>query len=342
MGKAYARVAALAVVAVLAATFAQQASAAGTYVALGDSIAAGWGASNQATKGYVGVLGAALGVGSPFNFGVAAQTSTTLRGQQLTDALAKINDPSDTTLVTIDIGANDFYVEHCQAGWDTGCPLRANLAATLDGLLNALANDPGKETLATMAYYNPYAGEGTQAERDWDTNLFGANGVLNASDTGANVGVNDVILQESKKRGLPMANPYPYFEIAKQTWIANDHVHPNDDGHAAIAQTFCDVIPAHCAVFKLPETSAGTPETRIDKAPKRKSDKRNVKVTFSSDTRGASFECRLDRDPFAPCTSPDRFRVKPGRHRFSVRAIDAAGNADPSPASVRFRVKKKR
>ncbi len=342
MGRSYARVAVITTVALLAATFAQQASAAGTYVALGDSVAAGWGASDQATRGYVGVLGAALGVGTPFNFGVAAQTSTTLRGQQLTDALAKINDPSDTTLVTIDIGANDFYVEHCQAGWDTGCPLRANLAATLDDLLNALANDPGKETLATMAYYNPYAGEGTQEERDWDTNLFGANGVLNATDKGADVGVNDVILQESKKRGLPMANPYPYFEIAKQAWIANDRVHPNDDGHAAIAQTFCEVIPAHCNVFKLPGTGTGAPETTIDKAPKRKSGKRKVKVTFSSDARGASFECKLDKASFKPCTSPDRFRVKPGRHRFSVRSIDAAGNADPSPASARFRVTKKR
>jgi len=31
-------------------------------------------------------------------------------------------------------------------------------------------------------------------------------------------------------------------------------------------------------------------------------------------------------------------RLKPGKHKFLVQATDAAGNPDPSPAKVKFRV----
>lgn len=44
-----------------------------------------------------------------------------------------------------------------------------------------------------------------------------------------------------------------------------------------------------------------------------------------------TFECRLDNEPFAPCSSPMTYSVE-GAHVFEVRATDAAGNTDPSPA----------
>ena len=31
-------------------------------------------------------------------------------------------------------------------------------------------------------------------------------------------------------------------------------------------------------------------------------------------------------------------RLKKGKHKFQVRAIDAAGNVDPSPAKDKFKV----
>jgi hypothetical protein len=40
------------------------------------------------------------------------------------------------------------------------------------------------------------------------------------------------------------------------------------------------------------------------------------------------------------CDSPFRppNKLKLGKHSFSVRAIDAAGNADPTPAITKFKV----
>jgi hypothetical protein len=80
------------------------------------------------------------------------------------------------------------------------------------------------------------------------------------------------------------------------------------------------------------------PQTTIDKAPPRRTRKRLARFRFSSNEAGSRFECKLDRRRFAPCTSPFKRRVKRVKHTFSVRAIDAAGNIDPTPAQRRWRV----
>lgn len=85
------------------------------------------------------------------------------------------------------------------------------------------------------------------------------------------------------------------------------------------------------------------PETTITKKPKKKSAKRRATFKFVSSEPDSTFECKLDKKPFKPCTSPQRYkRLKPKRHRFQVRAIDAAGNVDPTPAKAKFRIKKRR
>jgi hypothetical protein len=59
-------------------------------------------------------------------------------------------------------------------------------------------------------------------------------------------------------------------------------------------------------------------------------DRQRVRIRFSSSEPGATFLCRMDRTPFAPCSSPEIYRqLDPGRHRFRLRAQDAAGNLGP-------------
>lgn len=60
---------------------------------------------------------------------------------------------------------------------------------------------------------------------------------------------------------------------------------------------------------------------------------------FESDDPGFTlgFECRLDGAAFAPCSSPLTIGpLSPSPHSFAVRAVDTAGNVDPSPARARF------
>ena len=82
------------------------------------------------------------------------------------------------------------------------------------------------------------------------------------------------------------------------------------------------------------------PDTEIDSGPKRKTtDKKKAKFVFSATEAGSSFECKLDKGGFEPCASPAKFKVKLGKHKLQVRAIDAAGNADPSPATYSWKAK---
>jgi hypothetical protein len=91
------------------------------------------------------------------------------------------------------------------------------------------------------------------------------------------------------------------------------------------------------------------PDARIEKGPKKriKTRKRRVTVSirFGSDDPSSRFECKLDKQTFKPCSSPKRYRIKATRHlkkhTYSVRAIDLAGNVDPTPATRTFKVKRR-
>jgi sirohydrochlorin ferrochelatase len=81
------------------------------------------------------------------------------------------------------------------------------------------------------------------------------------------------------------------------------------------------------------------PNVVIDSAPPSETTDRSANVSFSADEEGVSFECSVDAEPFAPCTSPRSLSaLSDGAHSFAVRATDLAQNVDPSPASVTWTV----
>jgi hypothetical protein len=57
-------------------------------------------------------------------------------------------------------------------------------------------------------------------------------------------------------------------------------------------------------------------------------------------TLAASFQCRFDTGPFAACASPftPTTALGQGAHTFEVRALNAAGAPDPTPASRSFTI----
>jgi hypothetical protein len=85
-----------------------------------------------------------------------------------------------------------------------------------------------------------------------------------------------------------------------------------------------------------PDTVA--PGTSLLKKPPKVGTKRVAKFRFASTEPGSTFSCKLDRRVFRRCGSPATFTVRPGRHTLKVKAIDAAGNIDPTPATYRWKV----
>ena len=82
------------------------------------------------------------------------------------------------------------------------------------------------------------------------------------------------------------------------------------------------------------------PDTAIVSGPSGAINRQTARFRFDAlGEAAASFECKLDGRPWRGCGSPAAYRgLDRGRHRFRVRAIDVAGNRDPTPASRRFRV----
>jgi CSLREA domain-containing protein len=101
-----------------------------------------------------------------------------------------------------------------------------------------------------------------------------------------------------------------------------------------------DPTPAtHTWTIVAPPADTTPPETTIDSGPDLTTVNTEATFTFSSDEEGASFECSLDGSAYAVCTSPKTYTgLTVAAHTFEVRAVDAALNVDPTPASYSWTV----
>jgi hypothetical protein len=81
------------------------------------------------------------------------------------------------------------------------------------------------------------------------------------------------------------------------------------------------------------------PNTTITSAPASVTKQTKAVFTFASTEAGSTFACALDTSTFTSCASPLNYnKLGRGPHTFSVYAIDAAGNKDPSPATFTWTI----
>jgi hypothetical protein len=81
------------------------------------------------------------------------------------------------------------------------------------------------------------------------------------------------------------------------------------------------------------------PETRLDLSPPPLTNRDEAHFQFSSPEADVVFQCRRDNGTFSNCSPPVSYRdLSGGDYSFSVRAVDGAGNLDPTPATFAWRV----
>ena len=228
-----------------------------TYLALGDSVAAGVGADDPARTGYVPVLAGLLSdragcdtgaaEGCPVevrNLAVPGATTETLLRDQLPAALDVLRADGRVRVVSVTIGGNDVFVPILQACARTPeAPTCAEAVrgaigavdAGVDRLLADLTGAAGPEArVAVMTYYDPLpacrlASLAPLAEQ-----------VLEG--TGGEDGLNDVLRARAAEHGAVVVETGTRLAVPEDFVGGLDCLHPSTSGHARIAEAFAEAV----------------------------------------------------------------------------------------------------
>lgn len=237
------------------------------YLALGDSLAAGYqpGVGDDRAGGYVGGVLDALQDTAPKaklrNISCSGATTTSLMGtdrctyeagSQLAEGVEFLRaHKGKVDLVTIDIGAND--VTPCaRPTVDVNCALAAlatverNLTATLGQLRAATGQDT---QIVVLNYYNPFlaawltgpAGQQVAGLSSFLQTLLNGAVARSAATVGADVA--DVATAFKSADTTPVATAYGTIPtnvatICAWTWMCTkSDIHANDAGYAVLAAT---------------------------------------------------------------------------------------------------------
>ena len=233
-----------------------------TYLALGDSVAAGVGAAPDGL-GYVPLLAADLadarncGQGQALscrieldNRSVGGATTVTLISGQLPGALALLAERNgtrtpvdDVRLITLTVGGNDVFnpvIAACQTGLTPTCQQTvatqfAQVSANYARILGELREAAGPDTtIAVMTYYNPLLNPGCRV-----AGLASLGSLVLEGGGPLPYGLNDIIRAQAATVGAVVVETGG---IVSPTEVQPDCLHPNAAGHADIAQAFYDAV----------------------------------------------------------------------------------------------------
>ncbi len=233
------------------------------YLALGDSLATGVGASNPDKKAYVPRfhqhlrrnLSCSRGASKVCpslrldNIGVSGATTTTLVQNQLPQALDALearnqdrNPRNDVEVISIDIGGNDVFplINVCAGGVTPQCAQEiqtrfATVAQNLTLTLTQLRAAAGPDTeIVVMTYYNSLVG--------CQLSQFAPLGnLVLEGGPGLPAGLNDLI--RSIAAGVDASVAETFGLLGPSDLVGGaDCLHANDSGYRIIADSFAEAV----------------------------------------------------------------------------------------------------
>jgi len=226
------------------------------YLALGDSVPSG--ADLPEGDGYPGRLGQQLGNAANrpvkvINRAQAGERSAGVLASQVGDVRTM-----QPELVTLTVGANDFLVPafECAAASldenpDTNCSGTSLLRAiptferNLRAILHRLVTETGA-TIVVTTYFNPFPRGSRCAPATTDLALRFLNTTI--SDVAAELGDRGVVVDLAPLfKGHEGREPTGWFSLSPSR-IACTDIHPNADGHEAIARAIMRALSPRLAL----------------------------------------------------------------------------------------------
>lgn len=222
------------------------------FIAIGDSLAFGVGATDPASGGYPALVHDQLMRSERYrdrgldlsNLGVPGATSSDLilPGGQVEEAIAEIvarqedtsSSDDNVEIITLDIGGNDVLALAEDGSPCLGDPLSGDCQdrffAMLDALeanvtqaLERLREAAPKADIIVVDLYSPLSGRGGATEIVADLAIREMNAVTERAAS-------------RPELGAKLASVYQPFLGHAAELVAPDNLHPNDEGHAVIAE----------------------------------------------------------------------------------------------------------
>ncbi|WP_266204808.1 Ig-like domain-containing protein [Pontibacter kalidii] len=118
----------------------------------------------------------------------------------------------------------------------------------------------------------------------------------------------------------------------------NDHLHPTQKGYDKMAPVWFKALDP-LLNRELKPTDTVAPETTIAAKPKELSNAGTARFEFSSNESGVTYQVSINGAGFTNAATPYTTNaLADGEHTIRVRAIDAAGNIDATPASYTWTI----
>lgn len=257
--------------------------------------------------------------------------------QDLTPPTVTLTTPANGTTVsgTVTLSANasdnvavnhvDFLVNNAVVGTDTTSPYSVswNSASIADGsaTITARAVDNASNTTtstgATVTVNNTSVDTTITAGPSGSVNTTSASFSFTATVTGSTFACS---LDGSAFSACTSPKAYSALTNGSHTFQVS----------ATNPSGFTDPSPAS----RTWTVDTVVPDTTITSGPTGTVGIASASFSFTSTEAGSSFTCSLDGAAFSSCSSPQNYtNLANGSHTFQVRAADAAGNVDSTPAS---------